>query len=616
MLLVVSRNCTIGPQVCEIAGGLPVGKTLLHLPSLTINEVRPEGEAFDLYVYGDFPNYYVDGEFSCVDMVNQAHFKIEVLNTILCSLGFEDDDVINLYYKIPFKSLDIGLKHLVSENNISSFLGYVHKQKMMYVYVELVETTEDSGDEDVDRDSENDSEDGQVNANNNIDDEHLVDEVEVNMTAFKFQIEGQGEDGQVDPINPLVTLIEDDLWVLDYDLFESDQEDVPENARKRIRAYSIETRRNINFKRNDKRRIRAVCKGVVPSIPGKNVFVDKDEGPKEDISKKVKLDVYKEKLDVYKEEDPEKTTRMFRRIYVCLGTLKRGFKEGGRELLGLDRAFIRGQYHGQMLTTMGVDANNGIYRVPYGIVESENQYSWTWFLTCLADDFDLFSNFNFTFITDRQKGLLPTIARLFLYDEHRYCVRVIWLEVEGVPCMTCWVRAIEVPGWVPDFKEDGEEGYDVNDGSHEDDMYGGVSENPKDVEGESDREEVPEINFEEVPDKSIFEGNSVRQNDVYSEDPFEKVDNWSDENRVNDGQEDGICVGQHVNERVEVSNDTHESTCSGHFKKSEVPRKGGSILELIDDLVNVGQTMGYDMTGCIKNMKELIESQGVDEIHR
>nr|GEY44679.1 nucleotide-binding alpha-beta plait domain-containing protein [Tanacetum cinerariifolium] len=239
----------------------------------------------------------------------------------------------------------------------------------------------------------------------------------------------------------------------------------------------------------------------------------------------------------------------------------------------------------------------------------------------------------------------------FVIDE-----RVIWVEVEGVPCsggleihlavshldgtvvfdsfkmvyrgMTCWVRAIEVPGWVPDFKEDGEEGYDVNDGSHEDDMYGGVSENLKDVKGESDREEVIETNFEKVPDKSIFEGNSVRQNDVHSEDPFgiyevlnkkrdginiddkhedslkyppgftpnkegyvpiEKVDNWSDENRVSDGQEDGVCVGKHVYERVEVSNDTHESTCSGHFKKSKVPRKGGSILELIDDVVNVGQ---------------------------
>nr|GFB92321.1 nucleotide-binding alpha-beta plait domain-containing protein [Tanacetum cinerariifolium] len=85
------------------------------------------------------------------------------------------------------------------------------------------------------------------------------------------------------------------------------------------------------------------------------------------------------------------------------------------------------------------------------------------------------------------------------------------------------------------------------------------------------REEVLETNFEEVPDKSIFEGNSVRQNDVHFKDPFgiyevlnkkkdgknindkhedslkyppgftpneegdvhvEKVDNWSDENRI------------------------------------------------------------------------------------
>nr|GEZ38165.1 RNA-directed DNA polymerase, eukaryota, reverse transcriptase zinc-binding domain protein [Tanacetum cinerariifolium] len=282
--------------------------------------------------------------------------------------------------------------------------------------------------------------------------------------------------------------------------------------------------------------------------------------------------------------------------------------------------------------------------------------------------------------------------------------RVIWVEVEGVPCkwwsistfsriasrwgtllnveeleeegyhsnkicirtklkmvvfdsfkmvyrgMTCWVRAIEIPSWVPNFEEDGEKGYDVNDGSHEDDMYGGVSRNLKDVEGESDKEEVPETNFEEVPDKSIFEGNSIRQNDVHFEDPFciyevlnkkrdgkniddkhedslkyllgftpneeedvhvEKVDNWSDENSVNDRHEDEVCVRQHVHERVEVSNDTYESTCSGHFKKPEVPRKGGSILELIDDLINVGQTMGYDMTECIKNMEEIIESQGM-----
>nr|GFB32479.1 RNA-directed DNA polymerase, eukaryota, reverse transcriptase zinc-binding domain protein [Tanacetum cinerariifolium] len=63
-------------------------------------------------------------------------------------------------------------------------------------------------------------------------------------------------------------------------------------------------------------------------------------------------------------------------------------------------------------------------------------------------------------------------------------------------------------------------------------------------------------------------------------------------------------------------NDVEESICSGHFRKSEVPRTGGLIIQLMDDLVNVGPTMGYDMTGCMKNMKEIIESQGVKEVYR
>nr|GEU89847.1 RNA-directed DNA polymerase, eukaryota, reverse transcriptase zinc-binding domain protein [Tanacetum cinerariifolium] len=197
---------------------------------------------------------------------------------------------------------------------------------------------------------------------------------------------------------------------------------------------------------------------------------------------------------------------------------------------------------------------------------------------------------------------------VFQDDKPRKDERVIWVAVEGVPCKwwsrNTFSRIASRWGTLLNGEEleeevyHGEDGYDVNDGSHEDDMYGGVSENLKDVKGESDREEVPKTNFEEVPDKNTFEGNSVRQTDVHSEDPFDIY------------EEDEVCVGQHVHERVEVSNDTHESTCSGHFKKSEVHRKGGSILELIDDLVNVGQTMGYDMTGCIKNMEEIIESQG------
>lgn len=109
------------------------------------------------------------------------------------------------------------------------------------------------------------------------------------------------------------------------------------------------------------------------------------------------------KLDLERDYNPNDTTRQFRRIYVCIGALKRGFKEGLRDLLGLDGCFMKGKYPGQLLTAVGIDANHGIYPVAYAIVEAETTSSWSWFLTCLGDDLDLTPMSNFTFISDRQK---------------------------------------------------------------------------------------------------------------------------------------------------------------------------------------------------------------------
>ncbi|GKA90524.1 mutator type transposase [Tanacetum coccineum] len=435
--------------------------------------ILPEGESFDIDVYGDFPKSlilhgfskkeYVDGEFCFVDMLDIDDFKVDILNSVMCSIGYEDDDELLLYYKIPLKSLDVRLKQVVSETGISNknFKEYVKNHKIMYFYLELVEKTNSSSDEDGQSDSE--SED----ANDLVDNEHLVEEVEVNMNSFNFQLNGEDETDFIDPIQPHVNLTEDDLLVLDFDSLESDQEDVPENARsgglrklrkkhmssgirnnfyigkefanrvlakERIRAYAVETRRNLDFKVNDKRRIRVICNGVVLTLNSIIEYVDKIQGPNQDISKKGKgimQDAKEDKMSCpwllyLSKGDKSKWKRIMKNqaecsgIYVCLGALKRGFKESGKELLGLDGAFMRGQYYGQMLTAVGVDANNGIYLVAYGIVESENQYSWTWFLTCLADDFDLYTNSDFTFIIDRQNGLVPTIAKIFPAAEHRY----------------------------------------------------------------------------------------------------------------------------------------------------------------------------------------------------
>ncbi|GKF90392.1 hypothetical protein Tco_0274093, partial [Tanacetum coccineum] len=64
-------------------------------------------------------------------------------------------------------------------------------------------------------DSENDSEseDGNSNANDIVDEEHLVDEVDVSMSSFKFQLDREDEAEFIDPIQPHVTVTEDDMEV-------------------------------------------------------------------------------------------------------------------------------------------------------------------------------------------------------------------------------------------------------------------------------------------------------------------------------------------------------------------------------------------------------------------
>ncbi|KAI3823310.1 hypothetical protein L1987_04745 [Smallanthus sonchifolius] len=129
------------------------------------------------------------------------------------------------------------------------------------------------------------------------------------------------------------------------------------------------------------------------------------------------------KFVVEDETNPDAPTRIFKRVYVCLGALKDGFKACKRELLGLDGAFMKGPYPGQLLTAVGIDPNNGIYPLAYAIVEAENKLSWTWFLQCVADDLEKDERCNFTFISDRQKGLIPALAKVFPSAEHRFCLR-------------------------------------------------------------------------------------------------------------------------------------------------------------------------------------------------
>nr|KAJ0200598.1 hypothetical protein LSAT_V11C600299270 [Lactuca sativa] len=67
------------------------------------------------------------------------------------------------------------------------------------------------------------------------------------------------------------------------------------------------------------------------------------------------------KFQVESEPNYNNSIRQFKRMYVCLGALKKGFRIGMRDFLGLDGDFMKGPFPGQILTVIGVNSINGIY---------------------------------------------------------------------------------------------------------------------------------------------------------------------------------------------------------------------------------------------------------------
>nr|GFA00935.1 nucleotide-binding alpha-beta plait domain-containing protein [Tanacetum cinerariifolium] len=104
------------------------------------------------------------------------------------------------------------------------------------------------------------------------------------------------------------------------------------------------------------------------------------------------------------------------------------------------------------------------------------------------------------------------------------------------------------------------------------------------------------------------------------------------EGNLNEGRLDGGCAKK-VNEEVAGDDNSFVHTVGGkenfgsvnkmsysmgscRVKKSGMPRTGGSILSFMEEVVKVGQTIGYNMDGCVKDITEIIKSQEEFGVHR
>ncbi|XP_059292485.1 uncharacterized protein LOC132045936 [Lycium ferocissimum] len=117
--------------------------------------------------------------------------------------------------------------------------------------------------------------------------------------------------------------------------------------------------------------------------------------------------------------------KRFLKLYICFVACKQGFLAGCRPIIGVNGCHLKGHQKGeQLLTAVGIDGNNMMCHISFTVVEGELKETWRWFLTLLDEDLRISQNpFAWTFISDKQKGLLRAFDDIMLDVAHRFCVR-------------------------------------------------------------------------------------------------------------------------------------------------------------------------------------------------
>ncbi|GKD66918.1 RNA-directed DNA polymerase, eukaryota [Tanacetum coccineum] len=216
-------------------------------------------------------------------------------------------------------------------------------------------------------------------------------------------------------------------------------------------------------------------------------------------------------------------------------------------------------------------------------------------------------------------------------------------------------RAKELFAWTPQFQE-----YKYSEYTSDDESLLGAKSKPAgpqlgddELVGESDEEGVSETLFGDKPSSPCNSvcNNSAKADDQHSDDPFGLYDllNKPPKDDVVDldtslSHPPGFTpeASQQANNHnfvpemenntepviakeyspkahskaMNYSQETHANESFCGVSSSKHPHNvcnGGSILEVLDDMIRIGQSMGYDMEGCSKDIERIIGKQGADD---
>ena len=84
------------------------------------------------------------------------------------------------------------------------------------------------------------------------------------------------------------------------------------------------------------------------------------------------------------------------------------------------RLFLKSKYKGVLLVATALDGNSNLYPIAFGVVDSDNEHSWEWFMrqlnVVIADDHSL------AFVSDRNISIAKALKKVCLRFHHGICI--------------------------------------------------------------------------------------------------------------------------------------------------------------------------------------------------
>jgi transposase-like protein len=117
-------------------------------------------------------------------------------------------------------------------------------------------------------------------------------------------------------------------------------------------------------------------------------------------------------------------TREFQATFFCPG----GLRAAGpciRHFTAVDGTYTKSRYQMMLLIACGINANDQVILLAWALVPIKEASWWNWFLRYLKACYPEIDVENYTFISNREKGIAQAIPEQFEHSIHLYCCQHI-----------------------------------------------------------------------------------------------------------------------------------------------------------------------------------------------